>query len=74
MDHGFEICFLSRVIEDDFLSRFEFVREKAPRLPKDCLTFGQNLCEESSYKDLSFLNIPFYLKPLVRLLASGIQL
>ena len=82
VDCGFEICFWSCVMENNLLPCLNFILEKVPpsswekvpRLPEDCLKFGQSMCKESSYRDPASPNKPFLLKPLSRLFQCSPQL
>ena len=74
LDCEFEIIFWSCVKEDNLIPRIKYIQDRVPRLPEDCLTFGQNLCRESNYRDPAFPNRPVLLKPLSLLLKRSTKL
>jgi hypothetical protein len=46
----------------------------APELGKDCLSFSQNWCDESTYRNPDNEGRPFFLKCLARLLGDSMDL
>ncbi len=67
LDAGMEICFWSCVMEHNLAPRIDFIRGKVPRLPENCLQFGQSTCLVSAYRDKNALDKPFFLKSLEHL-------
>jgi hypothetical protein len=74
IDAEFVILFWSCVQDDNLLLRMKFIHEHVPRLPEDCLTFGQSCCRESKYRDPKYPQRPFLLEPLSVLLKQSLKL
>lgn len=73
LDHSenFEVCFWSCVVERNLAPRIDFIREKVPRLPDNCLAFDQSMCLESAHRDEGDPSKPLFLKSIAHLLANS---
>jgi hypothetical protein len=74
VDVGMEICFWSCVMEHNLAPRIDFIRGKVPRLPKNCLQFGQSTCRVSAYRNKDSPAKPYFLKSLEYLFEQHLEL